>query len=88
MQWVKLDADPEAVRRDLAECQREAWLRSYDRVFWDDLALPRFVHDRQGRPVVVRPYGPFSDPMLVQGRLEQYCMQDKGYRLVPLESAK
>ena len=89
MQWTKADADPAAFRRDLAECQREAWLRSYDRVFWADLALSRVVvHDRQGRPVILRPHGPFADPIFVQGRLEQYCMQDKGYRLVPVEPAK
>lgn len=85
MQWMKAGADPAEFRRDLAECQREAWLRSYDRAFWADLALPRVVHDRQGRPIVLRAHGPFSDPIFVQGRLEQFCMQDKGYRLVPAE---
>ncbi len=86
MQWVKPGADAAELERDSAACRRDAWLRSHDFVWWHDPFGPLVVQDRQGRPVVLRPYWPFSDPLLVEARLEQFCMQDKGYRLVPVEN--
>ena len=88
LRWVRQDADPGELERDFAACRREAWLRSHEFVWWHDPFGPLVMQDRQGRPVVVRPYAPFSDPLLVEARLEQFCMQDKGYRLVPVEPEK
>jgi hypothetical protein len=88
LEWVKPGAGPGEFERDLALCRREAWLRAREFSWWHDPFGPLVMHDREGRPVLVQPYWPFHDPFFVEGRLELYCMEDKGYRLVPVEPVK
>lgn len=85
MQWVRDDADAARSRKDLAECGREAWLRSYDRSVYYGASGPIIVRDWQGRIAILNPYGPFSDPFLLESQLADFCMRQRGYRLVPLK---
>jgi hypothetical protein len=81
MEWVKDGADGAQARRDLVECGREAWLRSYDRTWSYGPPGPLVMLDAAGRPVVVNPYGPMSDPVVIEQRLTDFCMRGRGYRL-------
>jgi hypothetical protein len=38
----------------------------------------------RGRIAAFNPYGPFSDPMLLESELIGRCMLKRGYRLEPL----
>lgn len=85
MHWVKEGADEGEVRKDVAECGREAWRRAYDRTVYYGAAAPVVLRDSQGRPAILNPYGPFPDPVLLQSQLANFCMRERGYSLVPVK---
>jgi len=82
MQWVKDDADAQQARKDLGECSREAWLRSYDWSWGYGPPGPVVMRDAAGRPVAIYPGGPMSEPIVVEQRLTDFCMRARGYRLI------
>jgi hypothetical protein len=90
MEWVREDTSAEQLQQDSIQCQQAAWreARSLDWQYAPFGAYP--FRD----PFVRRlfwPYGPyaysypFGDPYLEEGRLAQFCMRNKGYRLEPRE---
>jgi hypothetical protein len=85
MQWVKPGAEPAELRADLAECQQQAWQESQARMLFHHPMAPALVHDSLGRRFLVYPYGPFADPFgyrfQEEGRLTDFCMQNKGWAL-------
>jgi hypothetical protein len=82
MEWVKADATPEEQQQDSIACQQAAWHEARMRA-WYYRPFPggpgrRFYYGPFG------PYGdPFSDPFMEEARLTRFCMQSKGYELVP-----
>jgi hypothetical protein len=89
MEWVRPDATPEQIDADSIECQREAWYEARSRYWYYRPFGPMAFRDANGRPVFAWPYGPagdpFGDPYLEEGRLQQFCMRNKGYELVPVQ---
>jgi hypothetical protein len=89
MQWQKADASPEQFRADDQYCRQAAWreasLRSWH---YQWMSEPVFVRDAAGRGGFVWPAGPFIDPfghqLMDENRLAQFCMEAKGYQLVPV----
>lgn len=85
MEWVKPEAGPEQLQADLAECQQQAWQESRSRMILYHPMAPAVVHDSLGRRFLVYPYGPFADPFghqfMEEGRLTNFCMQNKGWTL-------
>ena len=85
MQWVKTDAPAEQVRSDEQACRQAAWREAQ---------FQSYLYQYQFQPMVVAPgqviwpSGAFVDPyghqMLAENRLAQYCMESKGYQLVPV----
>jgi hypothetical protein len=88
MQWVRADADAAQKSRDLAECGREAWLRSLDRQLDWYRMPPIAVRDAQGRVFFVQPRPPFYSQFEIESTLARRCMYARGYELVPLEEKK
>jgi hypothetical protein len=90
MQWVKPDTTPEQLSQDALQCQQDAWREARTRYWYYRPMGPVVAHDAAGRPLVIWPSGPFSDPFtdpaLEEGRLAQFCMRSKGYQLVPVEA--
>jgi len=88
MQWQKQDASAEQLRADEQECQqhaaREASLRAWH---YQTMLGPVFARGATGGAMiwpssaVVDPYG---HQMLAESRLAQFCMESKGYALVPV----
>jgi len=79
MQWVKPDASAEQFRADQQDCQQKAWREAQSRAWlyrMEPVIGPGFV---------VWPSGAFGDPFAHQfmdeNRLEQFCMESKGYKL-------
>ncbi len=85
MQWVKRDAPAGQLQADLNECQHQAWQESRARMMFYHPMAPAVVQDSIGRRFLVYPYGPFADPFghqfAEEGRLTNFCMQNKGWSL-------
>lgn len=91
MQWVKEDATPAQFQQDSVECQQDAWREARMRYWYYQPFGPWAFHDPIGRRFFGWPgpwADPFGDPYLEEGRLAQFCMRAKGYRLVPAEPKK
>lgn len=85
MQWVKADAAPGQLQADMNECQHLAWQEARAHTIVHHPMAPALVHDSLGRRLLVYPYGPFADPFghqfAEEGRLTNFCMQNKGWSL-------
>jgi hypothetical protein len=86
MQWAKPDASAEQVRADEEECFRASVQEARART-WTPMAGPIFAPSASGGGAMMLPSGSMVDPygqqMLEEHRLEQFCMEAKGYKLVP-----
>ena len=85
MHWVKHDAAAGELQADLNECRHQAWQESRAQLTLYHPMAPAVVHDSLGRRLLVYPYGPFADPFghqfAEEGRLTNFCMQNKGWVL-------
>ena len=88
MQWQKADASPEQLRADEEACRthaaREANLRAWHP---HTMLTPVFARDATGGGFFVWPSTPMVDPyghqLMEENRLAGFCMESKGYALVP-----
>lgn len=90
VQWTRQDgqgASAEQLGRDLKECQDDAFWESQRRPFAFQHFGPMVVQDSTGWRFSVYPHGPFADPygdrFMEEGRLTNFCMRGRGYRLTP-----
>lgn len=88
MQWHKEDISAEQFQRDEHECRDAAWREANYRAWhYQSMLGPAVARDASGRPFVVHPAGPMVDPfgyqMMEENRLAQFCMEAKGYELIP-----
>ncbi|MGH8691304.1 MAG: hypothetical protein ACREUS_09785 [Burkholderiales bacterium] len=88
MQWAKQDAAAGQVGRDEQECRQIAWREASTRGGWYYRPVdPVFARDSMGRGFFIWPSGSMVDPfgyqLLEENRLAQFCMESKGYTLVP-----
>jgi hypothetical protein len=89
MQWQKPDITAEQLRADEEDCRLRAW-REASWYAWQYQTMwgPVFARDPYGRGAMVWPGSPMADPygyqMMEETRLAQFCMEAKGYKLVPV----
>ena len=87
MQWEKRDVSPEQFRADEDHCRQAAWREANIRTWQYQTLSPVFAQDPSGRGSFVWPSSPFVDPfgyqLIEENRLTQFCMEAKGYQLVP-----
>jgi hypothetical protein len=85
MQWTRENISSDELRRDQAECQQAAQREASARYWFYRPVEPVFVHGPGG--AMVWPGGSVVDPygyqMLEESRLADFCMESKGYKLVP-----
>jgi hypothetical protein len=85
MQWAKDNVSSEELRRDQAECRMAAQREASARYWFYRPVEPFFVGGPGG--AMVWPSGSVVDPyayqMLEEYRLADFCMEAKGYKLVP-----
>jgi hypothetical protein len=84
MLWQKPDVSAEQLRADEADCrQRAAREASFSAWHYHAMFEPHF-----SRGGVVWPSGAMVDPyggqLMEENRLSQFCMESKGYALVPV----
>ena len=89
MQWVRPDATPEQLRADLSECdQRAAYEARLSSWRYQGAMAPVFARDASGRGFFVWPstslVDPYGNQLMEERRLAQFCMEAKGYDLVPV----
>ena len=89
MQWQRTDATPEQLRADEQECRNLAWREASYRSFqYQTMMGPVFARDASGRGFFVWPSGSVVDPyghqLADEQRFAQFCMESKGYELVPV----
>ncbi len=87
MRWEKPDTISDIANQDLSECRESARLRAFREGphFYYGFGPPYLVCDRRGRAYFYRPYYPDSDRFLREHSLTNLCMQEKGYKLVPIK---
>jgi len=88
MQWQKQDVSAEQLRADEQECRQSAWREASWRSWhYRTMLGPVFTRDASGRGFFMWPSTPLVDPyghqLMEENRLAQFCMEAKGYRLVP-----
>jgi hypothetical protein len=85
MEWVRPDTDPAQRSADAQACQRAAWREAQWQSYWYQYQFEPMV---VGPGRVIYPGGAFADPyahqMMQESRLAQFCMESKGYELVPI----
>jgi hypothetical protein len=84
MEWVRPDTDPAQKNADAQACQQAAWREAQFHAYW---------YQHQFQPIVVGPgrvvyptgayVDPFAFQLMQENRLAQFCMESKGYQLVP-----
>ena len=89
MQWQKADVTPEQFKADEEACRQHAWREASFRSWhYQTMLAPVFLRDATGRGLFVWPTGPMADPyghqLMEESRLAQFCMESKGYQLVPV----
>jgi hypothetical protein len=84
MQWSKQDTAFEQVLNDELECQTLA-RNEASRTYWSSQRMQGPIVT--GPSVVLYSSGayvdPFANQMLEESRLRHFCMEAKGYKLVP-----
>jgi hypothetical protein len=92
LQWVKEDGTAQQLEADHAQCRQEAWREAQWRAWAYRPLAPILVRDPTGRPFYAWHRGPFGDPfsdqLMEEARLAQFCMRARGYRLEPVEKAE
>jgi len=88
MQWHKQDVSAEQFRADEQECRQNAWREASWRSWrYQTMMGPVFARDATGRGFFMWPSTPMVDPyghqLMEEYRLAQFCMEAKGYKLVP-----
>jgi hypothetical protein len=88
MQWQKADVSVEELRADEQECRQAAWREAQFRSWhYHSLIGPVFARDASGRGFFVWPatsmFDPYGHQLMEENRLAQFCMESKGYKLVP-----
>ena len=89
MQWQKADASAEQLRADEEHCRQRAWHEA-SLYAWQYYGMwgPVYARDPYGRGMMVWPNNAIIDPygyqMLEEDRLAHFCMESKGYKLVPV----
>jgi hypothetical protein len=82
MQWAKPDVSAEQFARDQQECRQAAWREAGNRHWYYQRMYPVV-----GPGFVIWPSGatvdPFAHQIQEEGRLAQFCMESRGYQLVP-----
>src|SRR3954471_14179792 len=92
VQWVRADASAAQLEADSAQCRQQAWHEANARAwYYRPFMTPGVLANPLGRTYPAWPYSPFSDPFydpfLEQGRLASFCMQARGYELLPAGKA-
>jgi hypothetical protein len=88
MQWQRADVSPEQMQADEQQCRQAAWREATYRTWhYQTMMGPVFARDALGHGMFVWPNGPMVDPygyqLMEENRLAQFCMESKGYKLVP-----
>jgi hypothetical protein len=88
MQWQKENVSAEQLRVEEQECRQAAWREASLRNWhYQTMSAPVFARDAAGRGVLVWPSTGVVDPygyqLMEENRLAQFCMEAKGYTLVP-----
>ena len=87
MEWAKPDASSEQARADEQACFQASLREAQTRTAHYPSAGPVVAPNASGGGAVMWPGGSMVDPygyqMLEQNRLAQFCMEAKGYQLVP-----
>lgn len=89
MQWQREDVTPAQLSADEQECRNAAMREAHFRTWqYQSMLGPVFTRDAMGRGFMVWPSGAMVDPygyqLMEENRLAQFCMESKGYALVPV----
>ncbi|MBL8831177.1 MAG: hypothetical protein JNL71_02190 [Rhodospirillales bacterium] len=81
MRWEHPAFGPEEAGREAQDCRQQAWAEAQRQSFM--YFGPRYVRDRKGR-LYPHYYPDFSERQFAEMRLNDFCMRNKGFALVPV----
>lgn len=84
MRWEHPAFGPEETGREAQECRQQAWAEAQRQSFmFGGYFGPRFGRDRYGR-LYPRYYADFHERQFAEMQLNDFCMRNKGFALVPV----
>jgi hypothetical protein len=87
MRWEHPRLSDSDARVEVHDCQRQAWAEAQSRAFFARSMFPSYARGRDGRIYAYDPWGrsSFNDTWFEEMRLRDFCLRNKGFRLVPAE---
>lgn len=87
MRWEHPRLSDSDARVEVTDCSRQAWSEAQQRAWMNRWTSPSYVRGRDGRLYAVDPWrrSGFNDTWFEEMRLRDFCLRNKGFRLVPAE---
>jgi hypothetical protein len=88
MRWESPYLSDAQSQAEMGDCRQQAWMEAQNRAFFNRFAYgPGFVRGRDGRIYPADPWmrSGYNDTWFEEQRLRDFCLRNKGFRLVPAE---
>jgi hypothetical protein len=87
MRWEHPRLAGADAQAEMSDCSRQAWSEAQHRAWMNRWMTPSYVRRRDGRLYAVDTWGrsSFNDSWFEEMRLRDFCLRNKGFRLVPAE---
>jgi hypothetical protein len=87
MRWEHPRLAGADAQAEVSDCSRQAWSEAQQRAWMNRWAAPSYFRGRDGRLYRADPWGrgsSFNDTWFEEMRLRDFCLRNKGFRLVPV----
>lgn len=86
MRWEHPRLAGADAQAEFSDCSRQAWAEARHRAWMNRWTRPSYVRGRDGRVYAVDPWhrSAFDDSWFEEMRLRDFCLRNKGFRLVPV----
>ncbi|MFM7345224.1 MAG: hypothetical protein ACKO1J_07655 [Tagaea sp.] len=87
MRWEHPRLAGADAQAEFSDCSRQAWAETQNRAWMNRWMSPSYVRGRDGRLYAVDPWRrpSFNDTWFEEQHLRDFCLRNKGFRLVPVE---
>ncbi|OSO93757.1 hypothetical protein B7O87_05425 [Cylindrospermopsis raciborskii CENA303] len=88
MRWEHPALSDAQAQAEMGDCRQQAWSEAQSRAFYNRFAYgPSYVRGRDGRLYMADPWmrPGFNNTWFEEQRLRDFCLRNKGFRLVPGE---
>jgi hypothetical protein len=87
LRWQHPSLSDAEAGAEYADCGRQAWSEAQSRAWMNRWSRPSYLRGRDGRLYAYDPWSArpsFNDTWFDEMRLRDFCLRNKGFRLVPV----